>query len=61
MSCLYIVFTLKMRSVSKNSVFGLKMMVKCGLEKFSLKSLHAGKYFILLHEREGFFPKSQIH
>ena len=29
----YIVFTLKMESVSKNTIFGLKMMVKRGLEK----------------------------
>ena len=37
----YIGFTLKMESVSKNTIFGLKMMVKSGLEKFILKSLHA--------------------
>ena len=29
----YIVFTLKMESVSKNTIFGLKMMVKSSLEK----------------------------
>ena len=28
----YIIFTLKMQSVSKNTIFGLKMMVKSGLE-----------------------------
>ena len=28
----YIIFTLKMESVSKNTIFGLKMMVKSGLE-----------------------------
>ena len=39
----YIDFTLKMESVSKNTIFGLKMMVKSGLEKFILKSLHAGR------------------
>ena len=39
----YIVFTLKMESVSKNTIFGLKMMVKSGLEKIILKSLHAGR------------------
>ena len=39
----YICFTLKMESVSKNTIFGLKMMVKSGLEKFILKSLHAGR------------------
>ena len=39
----YIGFTLKMESVSKNTIFGLKMMVKSGVEKFILKSLHAGR------------------
>ena len=46
----YIVFTLKMESVSKNTIFGLKMMVKSGLEKIFLKFLHAGDYFLLLHK-----------
>ena len=46
----YIVFTLKMESVSKNMIFGLKMMVKSGLENFFLKFLHAGEYFPLLHK-----------
>ena len=41
----YIVFTLKMESVSKNT-----MMVKKGLEKISLKFLHAGDYFPILHK-----------
>ena len=39
----YIGFTLKMESVSKNTIFGLKMMVKSGLEKIILKSLNAGR------------------
>ena len=39
----YIGFTLKMESVSKNTNFGLIMMVKSGLEKNILKSLHAGR------------------
>ena len=39
----YINFTLKMESVSKNTIFDLKMMVKSGVEKFILKSLHAGR------------------
>ena len=43
---LYIVFTLKMESVSQNTIFGLKMMVKSGLEKIILKSLHDGRYCI---------------
>ena len=38
-----VIFTLKMESVSKNTIFGLKMMVKSGLEKNILKSLRAGK------------------
>ena len=45
-SCLndsYIVFTLKLESGSKITIFGLKMMVKSGLEKFILKSLHEGR------------------
>ena len=46
----YIVFTLKMESVSKNTIFGLKMMAKSGLEKIFLKFLHAGDYFPLLHK-----------
>ena len=46
----YIVFTLKMESVSKNTIFGLKMMVKSGLEKIFLKFLHEGDYFSLLHK-----------
>ena len=46
----YIGFTLKMESVSKNTIFGLKMMVKSGLEKIFLKFLHAGDYFSLLHK-----------
>ena len=41
----YIVFTLKMESVSKNTIFGLKIMVKSGVEKIFLKFLHAGDYF----------------
>ena len=46
----YIIFTLKMESVSKNTIFDLKMMVKIGLEKIFLKFLHAGDYFSLLHK-----------
>ena len=47
---LYIVFTLKMESVPKNTIFALKMMVKSGVEKIFLKFLHAGDYFPLLHK-----------
>ena len=46
----YIVFTLKMESVSRNTIFDVKMMVKSGLEKVFLKFLHAGDYFTLLHK-----------
>ena len=44
----YIIFTLKMESVPKNSIFGLKMMVKSGLEKIFLKFLHAHTMSFLL-------------
>ena len=46
----YIIFTLKIESVSKITIFSLKMMVKSGLEKIFLKFLHAGDYFPLLHK-----------
>ena len=39
---------LKMESVTKNTIFGLKIMVKSGLEKNILKSLHAGRLLFLL-------------
>ena len=39
----YIPFTLKMESVSKSTIFGLKMMVERGLERIFLKFLHAGR------------------
>ena len=48
----YIVFTLKMESVSKITIFGLKMMVKSGLEKIFLKFLHARDYFLLLRKSD---------
>ena len=46
----YIVLTLKVESVSKNAIFGLKIMVKSGLEKIFVKFFHAGDYFLLLHK-----------
>ena len=52
----YIIFTLKMESVFKNTIFGLKMMVKSGLEKMILKFLPVGNYFHLLHKRKDFCP-----
>jgi len=46
------VYPFKMEYVSKITIFGLKMMVKSGLEKIFLKFLHAQAIFfqiILLH------------
>ena len=51
----YIGFTLKMESVSKNTIFDLKMMVKSGLEKIFLKFLHAGDYFPMEGFQNNFF------
>ena len=45
MSYLCIDLMVKMESVYKITIFGLKMMVKSGLEKIFLKFLHAGDYF----------------
>ena len=39
-----------MESVTKNTIFDLKMMVKSGLEKIFLKFLHVGDYFLLIHK-----------
>ena len=39
-----------MEYVTKIIIFGLKMMVKSGLEKFILISLYSGNYFSLLHK-----------
>ena len=47
-------FTLKMESVTKNTIFGKKMMVKSGLEKFILKSLHAWRNFKNIFSRPPF-------
>ena len=44
----YIIFTHKMESVSKNTIFGLKMKVKSSLNFFFLKSLHAERWLFLL-------------
>ena len=44
----YVVFTLKMESVSKNTIFGLKMMVKSGLEKFIFEIPPCGKIVIFI-------------
>ena len=45
----YIRFTLKMESVIKNTIYGQKMMMKSGLEKFILKSLHVGRLLYRLY------------
>ena len=37
-----------MGSVPENAIFGQKMIVKSGLEKFILKSLHVGRWLFLL-------------
>ena len=42
----YIIFTLKTESVSKITIFGLKMMVKSGIEKMFLKFLHVEAIFL---------------
>ena len=39
------VYILKMEYVSKINIFGLKMMMKSGLEKIFLKFLHAQGLF----------------
>ena len=38
----------KMESVSKNTIFGLKTIVKSGPEKLFLKFPHAGDYIFFL-------------
>ena len=35
-----------MESISKNTIYDLKMMMKSVLEKIVLESLHAGKRFV---------------
>ena len=56
----YIVFTLKMESVSKDTIFGLKMTVKSGLEKCFLNSSKRQPFsitIIYLIERRSFDQK----
>ena len=43
-----------MESVSRITIFCLKMTVKSGLEIFILKFLYSMNYFLLLHKREDF-------
>ena len=49
----YIIFTLKMESVPKNTIFRLKMIVKSGLEKnlFEIPPYVTGDYFSFLHRK----------
>ena len=53
---LYIIFTLKMESVSKNTTFGLNIIVKSGLEKI-YEIPPCGRLFFLTSKK---CPKSQI-
>ena len=53
------VYVLKMEYVSKINIFGLKMMVKSGLEKMFLKFLFA-QSLTLLHKSEDLGLKVQI-
>ena len=46
----YTVFTLKMESVHKITIFGLNMTMKSGLEKVFLKFLHAEAIVLLIIE-----------
>ena len=55
------VFALKMKSVSKITIFGLKLVVTSGLGKIFLKLLRAGNYFPFLHKRVDFCQEVQIH
>ena len=45
----YIVFILKMKSVSEIKIFGLKMMVKSGLEKNIFEIPPCGSHFLLIN------------
>ena len=57
----YFIDVLKMEYVYKINIFGLKMMVKSGLEKIFMKSLHAQslfrKIFFYFIEKGGFLHK----
>ena len=39
-----------MESVPKYIIFGLKLMMKCGVEKLILEFLNAGTYLFLLYK-----------
>ena len=49
-----------MEYVSKINIFGLKMMIKSGLEKIFLKFLHTQRRTDLLHKSENLGLKIQI-
>ena len=56
-----IVFTLKMESVSKMTLFGLKMMVKSGLEKIFLRFLHEESILLTNFEENHKFSNKNSH
>ena len=61
---LFCVHPVKMEYGWNFNIFGLKMMVKSGVEKFYCKFLHAQaifKQFFLLYEKEEFCSKLQVH
>ena len=43
-------FPIKIEDVTESNIFGLKMMVKSGLEKTFLKFLHAQNHVIFITE-----------
>ena len=52
-----------MEYVTRSNIFGLKMMMKSGLEKIILKFLHVQAIFYwkdLPHRKEEFWSKVQI-
>ena len=56
MRCSYIT-----QSVFQNTILGLKMMVKSGLENICLKSIDAGNYFPLLFHIDVFRVRSSTN
>ena len=50
------VYVLKIEYVPKINIFGLKMMMKCGLEKIFLKFLHAQSLFQIVFFITEFVP-----
>ena len=50
-----------MECVTKDTIFGLKIMVKSGLEKIFSKFLHAGDYISLFHNSAQNLKKLTIY